>query len=81
MLIRTSLEGDRRVLGQDRDAAFTFQVVGVHDLVDDLFVFAENTALPQHDIDQGGLAVVNVGDDGDIAQIFISYDTSGLPPN
>ena len=39
----------------------------------DLLIFAENAPLPQHLIHQGGLAVVHVGDDGNVAKI-VSYN-------
>ena len=58
---------DGRVLGQDRDAALALEVVGVEDALGDLLVVAEDVALPQHRVDQGRLAVVDVGDDGDVA--------------
>ena len=58
---------DRRVLGQDGDAALAFQLVRVHDALGDGLVGAEGAGLAQHGIDQGGLAMVDVGDDGDVA--------------
>ena len=60
---------DGGVLGQDGDAPLPFQVPGVHDPVLHHLVFPENAPLPQHFVDQGGLAVVHVGDDGDIANV------------
>ena len=60
---------DGGILGQYGDAPFPFQVAGVHDPVLHHLVFAEDAALPQHFVDQGGLAVVYVGDDGDIANV------------
>ena len=59
----------RGVLGQDRDALLTLEVHGVHDPVGDVGVLAEGAGLPQHGVDQRGLAVVDVGDDGDVAQV------------
>ena len=59
---------DRAVLGQNGDAALLFQVVGVHDALGDLLVRGEGAGLAQQLVDQGGLAVVDVGDDGDIAE-------------
>ena len=57
----------RRVLGEDGDAALSFEVVGVHDALGDGFIGAEGAGLAQHGVDEGGLAVVDVGDDGDVA--------------
>ena len=60
---------DRGVLGQDRDALLTLQIHGVHDAVGDVGVLAEGAGLPEHGVDQRGLAVVDVGDDGDVAEV------------
>ena len=35
---------------------------------------AEPAALAQHAIDQRGLAVVDVGDDGDVANVFAAHE-------
>ena len=61
----------RRVLGQDGDAPLPLQVAGVHDPVHGGLIFPVNTALLQHLVHQGGLAVVNVGDDRDVSDIFL----------
>ena len=58
---------DRAVLRQDRDAALLFEVVRVHHAGIDLLVVAESAGLTQQLVDERGLAVVNVGDDGDVA--------------
>ena len=58
------------VLGQDRDAALALQIVGVHDALDDFLMLTVCTALLEHFVDQRGLAVVNVGDDGDVSQFL-----------
>ena len=60
---------DGGVLGQNRDAALALQIVGVHDAFDQVLVGAKGAALPQHGVHQRGLAVVDVGDDGDIANV------------
>ena len=58
------------VLGQDRDALFLLQVPGVHHPVDlDGAAPRKAPGLPQHGVDQRGLAVVDVGDDGDVAEV------------
>ena len=56
-------------LGQNGDAALTLQVIRVHGALGDLLVLAERARLRQQPVDQGGLAVVDVGNDGDVAQI------------
>jgi hypothetical protein len=62
---------DRSIFGQDGDAAFAFEVVGVHHALYEMGVLAEDSALAQHGVDQGGLAVVNMRDDGDVTNILI----------
>jgi hypothetical protein len=57
---------DRGVLGQDGDAALALQLVRVHDPLRDLLVGAEGAAWRSM-ASTGGLAVVDVGDDGDVA--------------
>ncbi len=58
---------DGGVLGQNRDAALTLQIVGVHDAIGDLFIGAKGSGLAKHGVDKSGLAVVDMGDDGDVA--------------
>ena len=70
MLIFVSLIKQRRVLRQDGDAALALEVVRVHHARHDHLVVAEHAALVQHGVHQRGLAVVDVGDDGDIANLW-----------
>jgi len=58
---------DGAVLGENRNAAFALKVVTVHDTFSDLLVFTEGARLAEELINQGGLAVVNVGNDRNIA--------------
>ena len=58
---------DGRVLGEDGDAALFFEVVGVHDALGDGLIGAEGAGLTQHGVDERGLAVIDVRDDGDVA--------------
>ena len=55
-------------LGQDGDAPLTLLIVGVHRALDRRLVGAEHARLRQKLVDQRGLAVVDVGDDGDVAK-------------
>ena len=55
---------------QNRDAAFALEVVRIHDAFHESFVVAEDPALPQHGIHKRGLAVIDVRDDGDIADVL-----------
>ena len=64
---------DRRVLGEDRDAFLALEVHRVHDPFADItglsLMLGEYSGLPEHRIDQGGFPVVNMSDDGDVAQV------------
>ena len=67
MLILPPAKVDGSVLGQNRDAAFPLQLVRIHHALGYLLIGAEGAGLPQHGVNQRGLAMVNMGDDGDIA--------------
>ena len=54
------------VLGQDGDSPLALQRVRVHHPLFHLLVRAECPGLPQHLVHQGCLAVVDVGDDGQV---------------
>ena len=58
---------DGAVLRQDGDAALTLDVVRVHDALAHVLVRGEGAGLLQQAVDQGGLAVIDVRDDGDVA--------------
>jgi hypothetical protein len=59
---------DRGVLRKDRDAALALDVVRVHHALHEMLVRCEGPGLLQELVDQGGLPVVDVGDDGDVAK-------------
>ena len=58
------------VFGENGDAALFFQVVAVHHALFYLLVGAESARLAQKLVHQRGFAVVDVGDDGDVANVF-----------
>jgi hypothetical protein len=64
---------DRRVLGHDRDPTLALEGVRVHDALRQLLVLAEDVALAEHRVHEGGLAVVDVGDDRDVANIVTTH--------
>jgi len=64
-----ALETYRGVLGEDGDSAFSFELARVHDPFVHPFVLAEGPTLPKHGVHQGGLAVVDVGDDRQISKL------------
>ena len=68
ILVPPTVQGD--VLGQDGDAALALQVVGVEDAVPVELALAEQAGLAHHLIDQRRLAVVDVGDDGHVANVI-----------
>src|SRR5713226_3028354 len=77
------VEKERGVFGEDGDAALALEVVGIHDALDEGFVGAEDAGLTEHGVDEGGFAVVDVGDDGDVANILGhggAYVTSTCDP-
>src|ERR671915_763502 len=59
----------RGVLGEDRDAALALLVHRVEDPVGQLLVRGEHAGLAQHGVDKGGLAMVDVRDDRDVADV------------
>ena len=54
-------------LGEDGDAALALQVVGIHGALGHPLVLAERAGLLQQAIDQRRLAVIDMGDDREIA--------------
>src|SRR5262249_44248915 len=56
---------------EDRDAAFAFQFVGIESSLSDLLVGAKGAALSQHRVDKSGLAMVDMGDDRDVADVHL----------
>jgi hypothetical protein len=65
------------VFGPDGDDFFFFKVHGVHGAFGDDLIFPEGSAGTQQFVHEGGLSVVNVGDDGDIADAGIHDWTEG----
>ena len=57
---------NRRVLGEDRDALLSLQVVRVHHTLADVLIGSESTRLPEHGIDECRLTMINMRDDRDV---------------
>src|SRR5581483_5335737 len=70
---------DGRVLRHDRDPALALDRVAVHHALRDLLVLAEDVALPQHAVDEGGLPVVDVRDDRDVADVLAPGHLPAIP--
>ena len=60
---------DGRVLGEDRDPLLALEVHRVEHALGDVLVLAEGAGLPEHRVDERRLAVVDVGDDRDVADV------------
>ena len=63
---------DGSVLGENGDALLALQITGVHDALAGLFdrvALRERSGLPEHCVNQRGLAMIDVCDDGDISQV------------
>ena len=61
---------------ENGDPALAFERIRVHHSHFNGLIFAEDMALLEHSIHESRLAVVNVGDDGDIPQIVTTHKTS-----
>ena len=73
-----ALVGAGAVLGQNGNAALTLDIAAVHDALSHDLIIAECAALTQHCVHQGGLAVVNVSDNGNVAQIVTNHKIQPL---
>ena len=58
---------DRGAFGEDGDAAFAFDLVGIHRPLGHPLIVAKGAGLAKESVDQRGFAVVDMGDNGDIA--------------
>ncbi len=69
---------DGGVLGEDGDPALALKVVGIHDQRAGILRIAEDVRLLEETIDQRRLAMIDVRDDRDIAEIGSASDLKGL---
>ena len=60
---------DGSVLRQDRDALFLLKVIGIHDSINNFAVSGEGAGLAQHLVDEGGLSMVDVGNNGYVSNV------------
>ncbi len=63
------LPDDGGALGKDGDPALALQVIGIHGAFSDALPLAEGARLLEHFVDEGGLAVVDVSDNGDVSEL------------
>ncbi len=75
-----ALVGDRGIFCQDSDTTLALKLVGIHDERANVLIFAENAALLQQSIHQGCFAMINMGDNGDIANIGTSTSVNERSP-
>ena len=61
---------NRKILSLNGNAFFTFEIHRVHRALLHFLVFTIGTTLLEQAVHQSGLAVVNVGDDSDITDVF-----------
>jgi hypothetical protein len=71
---------DSGVLREDRDALLALEVVGVHRALFEVSVRCEGVGLSKHGVDEGRLAVVDVRDNCDIAQVVASGNSHEFYP-
>ena len=64
------------VLGRYGDPPLALQVKGIHDPVGYLLVLAKGAALPQQAVQQGGFAMIHMGDNGDIPEVALAHQLS-----
>src|SRR5689334_6239832 len=63
-----ALPQDRGDLGENGDAALALEIVGIHGALGNPLVLAKGSRLGEQAVDQRGLAVIDMGDDGDVAE-------------
>jgi len=63
---------DRGAFREDRNAALALELVRIEGAFGNLLIGAESAALAQHRIDQGRLAMVDMCDDRDVANVHSS---------
>ena len=67
------------VLGEDGNTTFAFDVVGVHDTFRNFLILTEYTTLLQQFIHKCRLAMIDMGNDRDIADVFSFLSHKYLP--
>ena len=64
---------DSSVFAQDGDTPLSLEIVGIHDSLLHCLIFTKDTALLQQAVHQGGLAVIDMGNDRYVSNIFSSF--------
>ena len=69
-----------RVLREDGDPALAFERIRVHHALGDDLILAKGSGLSQHLVHERCLAVIDVGDDGDVAYLHSLTSITGRRP-
>jgi len=64
---------DGNVFGENGDASFSFEIVGVENLLSCQLCITELPALAEHAIDECSFAVIDVSDDGNVSEIISGF--------
>ena len=72
------LISDSGVFGQNGDAALPLQIAGVHHAVNHFLIFPVDAALLEHLVHQRGFAMVNVGNNCYVSQMFVLHNMNVL---
>ena len=70
--------GDRGVLRKDGDATLALDRIRIHDPLSELLTSIERAGLAEKLVDEGGFAMIDVRDDGDVAN-FLHSEVPGKP--
>src|SRR6266478_2549538 len=68
-----ALPFDAGAFGEDGNAALALEIAGVERPLGDLLVFAHSARLPEQLVDQRRLAVIDMGDNGDVADVHDAF--------
>ena len=66
--------GNRNVLRENRNAPFSFEVIAIKNAFPLKLTVTILSALAKEAIDKGGFAMIDVRDDGDVADVVPSHD-------
>ena len=66
-----ALPFNRTVFGCDGDAAFLFQIHGVHKPFFHLLARSKEAALAKQTVHQSGFSVIDMSDDGNVSKVFV----------
>ena len=64
-----ALPANGGVLGENGDSALALERIGIHHALGDDLILAERAGLAEHLVDERRLAVIDVGDDGDVTNL------------